>query len=549
MTRRTTFLVLFLAFAAPIHAQSTDRTTRARLPGTAGTDSMPGRLPEADVFMSTLKALGSMSLKPETDSALWEAGIQGMIASLKDPYAEVQTPQESDAWQEETTGNYSGIGLTITLLNEEVTVTGVFRGTPANDAGIQVGDVIVGVNQNDASKWTTDMTADSIRGPVGTEVRVRIRREGVGSPIPFDIKRAEVHVPAVTYGRMKGNIGYALLDRVARNAAQEMNEALQRLGDTRGLIIDLRRNPGGFLDESLMLADLFLKPGSTLASTTQRVPSGPGDALTTESYQDRWPAQVPDLPVVILVDGYTASGAEIFAGALQDYDRALILGERSFGKGLVQTVMPLPHGRRLRFTTGEWQTPLGRSIHRPRDMEMRPLPENLDTLPHVSTPGGRDLLNGGGIFPDVAIPEDTLTLAERDLLKVAADKEVPLGTRLAEFSFGIAKELKDQKKPAALDEQRFSAFLDSLIKDGVPADVMNAPGVREYLEWRTRMTIAARLEDIGQEADFRMERDPVLTEAVKLLDSATTQAELFKAADADAARRGQQQAKEAAGRR
>jgi len=318
-----------------------------------------------------------------------------------------------------------------------------------------------------------------------------------------------------------------------------MNDALRDLSNSKGLIIDLRRNPGGFLDESLMLADLFLKPGSTLASTTQRTPGSADDAMSKESYQDRWPAQVPNLPVVILVDRYTASGAEIFAGALQDYDRALILGERSFGKGLVQTVMPLPHGRRLRFTTGEWQTPLGRSIHRPRDMEMRLLPEDLDTLPHVSTPGGRDLLNGGGIFPDVAIPEDTLTLAERDLLKVAAEKEVPLGTRLAEFSFGIAKELKDAKRPAALDPTRFGTFLDGLITEGIPADVMNAPGVRDYLNWRTRMTIAARMEDIGQEADFRMERDPVLTEAVKLLGSVSTQAALFKAADAEAARRGE----------
>lgn len=544
MTRRITIFALLLALAAPLHAQSRATQTAMRA-DTAGTGN-----PEADVFMSTLQALGRLSITAESDSALWEAGIKGMIESLHDPYAEVQTPTESEAWQEETTGNYSGIGLTITLLNDAVTVVGVFRGTPANDAGIQVGDVIVGVNKSDASDWDTDMTADSIRGPVGTSVHVRIKREGIETPIPFDITRAEVHVPAVTYGRMEGNIGYALLDRVARNAAQEMNDALRELSDSKGLIIDLRRNPGGFLDESLMLADLFLKPGSTLASTTQRVPGGTSAETTSESYRDRWPAQVPNLPVIILVDRFTASGAEIFAGALQDYDRALILGERSFGKGLVQTVMPLPHGRRLRFTTGEWQTPLGRSIHRPRDMEFKLLPEDLDTLPHVKTPAGRDLLNGGGIFPDVSIAEDTLTLAERDMLKAAAEKEVPLGTKLAEFAFDQAKQLKDAHEPPTLDGARFNAWVDQLIADGIPADAMNAPGVREYLNWRVRMSIAARMEDIGVEADYRMERDPVLTEAVRLLGTASTQADLFKAADAEVqAKNGQDQAKEAAARR
>lgn len=518
-----------VTLAAPLRAQTLDTRARRDLPQSA----------EADVFVSTLEALSRMALRSATDSALWEAGIQGMIESLQDPYANVFTPVESEAWEEQTTGNYSGIGLQITLLNDEVTVTAVFRATPAQDAGVQVGDVIVGVNQHDASEWSTAMAADSIRGPVGTKVRVRFKRQGFDAPFPLEITRAQVHVPAVSYGVMEGNIGYALMDRVARNAAQEMDQALRELKGTRGLIIDLRRNPGGFLDESLMLADLFLTPGSTLASTSQRSRTSPTHELTTESYEDRWPARVPDLPVVILVDRFTASGAEIFAGALQDYDRALVLGERSFGKGLVQTVMPLPHGRRLRFTTGEWQTPLGRSLHRPRDMEMRPLDEDLDTFPHIETPGGRSLLNGGGIFPDLAVEEDTLTLAERDLLRVAAEKEVPLGIRLAEFAFNEAKELREQGADPTLDEARFQAFLDEMIALGIPQEQMDAPGVREYLRWRARMGLAARMDDIGREADYRMERDPVLTEAVRLLNATTSQVGLFQEVGETVAQRGE----------
>jgi carboxyl-terminal processing protease len=532
MRRGITTLASFLALAAPLAVPLGAQT------GTAGTVPIPGtqqqvaaaQRPEADVFLAALRALSTTSLTEHTDSALWEAGLQGMIESLQDPYASVFTPTEAAAWDEETSGNYSGIGLQITLLNEEVTVTAVFRSTPANDVGIQVGDVIVGVNAHDARGWNTDMAADSIRGPVGTLVEVHIKRDGIDDPISFDITRAEVHVPAVSYGVMKGNVGYALLDRVARNAAREMDEALRALRGTRGLIIDLRRNPGGFLDESLMLADLFLKPGSTLASTSQRAMGGETSELESESYQDQWPARVPDLPVIVLVDEYTASGAEIFAGALQDYDRALIMGERSFGKGLVQTVRPLPYGRLLRFTTGEWQTPLGRSLHRPRDMEMRPMAEDLDTFPRVTTPAGRSLLNAGGVFPDLDVQEDTLTLADRAMLRAAAENEVPLGIRLTEFAFQIAKERREADLPPALDPARFDGFVDQLIELGIPADVMNAEGVRGYLAWRTRIAIAQRMDAVGAEAEFLMERDRVLAEAVRLLETNDTQAALFRAA-------------------
>jgi carboxyl-terminal processing protease len=534
MIRSLRVLALLAVIAAPINAQD-------RLSGRArATDT-----PEADVFVGTLQALARMHMNAPTDSALWEAALAGMLESLSDPYATVFTPVESEAWEEETTGNYSGIGLQITKLNEKITVTAVFRGTPANDMGLQVGDVIVGVDEHDATDWGTDMAADSIRGPVGTTVRVRVERDGFAEPIPFVITRAEVHVPAVSFGRLEGNIGYAVLDRVARNATQEMDSALTEMENARGLIIDLRRNPGGFLDESLMLADLFLDPGSTLASTMQRVPGGLGTAVastsgrigaeanrtTVESYEDRHPARVPDLPVIVLVDRFTASGAEIMAGALQDYDRALVLGERTFGKGLVQTVMRLPHGRRLRFTTGEWQTPLGRSLHRPRDMQMRPLEEDLDTFPRVTTASGRTMIDAGGVFPDLAVADDTLTLAERELLEVAAEKEINVALRVAEFAFGVAKDLMEQGRNASLDPERFQGLLDALIEEGVPQAVIDAPGVRDYLSWRTRVTIAQRMADVGREADFRMERDPVLTEAVRLLGSVTSQADLFRAVE------------------
>ena len=496
------------------------------------------RSAEPEILAQTVARISRLSVDGVSDSTLWEAAIDGLIGALDDPYAELFTEVESDAWEEETTGNYSGIGLQITLLNEEVTVTAVFRSTPANQVGIIVGDIIVGVNTNDASDWTTGMAADSIRGPVGTDVLVKIKRAGFDEPIGFDITRAQVHVPAVHYGVLESNIGYVLLDRVARNAAQEMNSALAELADTRGLVIDLRRNPGGFLDESLMLADLFLKPGSTLASTVQRRPDAEAYETETDSFEDRWPQLVPDLPIVILVDRFTASGAEILAGALQDYDRALVLGERSFGKGVVQTVMRLPYSRRLRFTTGSWHTPLGRSLQRARDSQFRPIAEDLDTFPRVNTAQGRSLINGGGIFPDLALADDTTTLVERELIRAVNEQKVPLGLRLAELGFEAAGARRDEgtEDPALTDEE-FDGFIARLVEEGLSEDQLSDEGVRTYLRWRGRITVAQRMDDLGAEADIRMERDPVLSEAVRLLLNSTTQVQLFEAAEAEQARR------------
>lgn len=522
------FALLLAVSAAGVSAQQAEPFERF---GTRAGD----RAPALDVLSGAVDAISRMHMEEFSDSLLWEAAIQGLIGALDDPYAELFTPEAATEWEEATTGNYSGIGLEISLLNEAVTVTAVFRGFPASQIGIMVGDVITAVDGTDASDWTTQMTADAIRGPVGTEVDVEIRRAGYDDALSFRITREQVHRPAVSWGVMDGGIGYVAMDRVARNAAREMSEALQELGEQKGLVIDLRRNPGGFLDESLMLADLFLQPGSTLASTVQRAPGAPATSPETDSFQDRWPQLVPDLPIVVLVDEYTASGAEILAGALQDYDRALVLGQRTFGKGVVQTVMPLPHGRRLRFTTGSWMTPLGRSLQRARDKEMRPLEEDVDTLRRVTTPQGRTLIDGGGIFPDLAIADDTLSTKEQDFLRATFQDDFPLGQRIAEYGFQVASQRMNAGVEPGLTGEEFQGFADLLLSQGLEASLLDDAEIREYLRWRVEVAVTQRMDQLGAEANVRMARDPVLREAVRMLLEANTQADLFSAAQTDPA--------------
>lgn len=523
MTRKLLVLVAVAAIASPLPgvAQSSDASN----PRWRSSRSGPGSV-EEQVFIGAFEAISDYAMDELSDSALWARALDGLITAIDDPYASVFSPDEYSQFEERTTGNYAGIGVQITELSNAVTITAVFRSTPAQKVGLQVGDVIVNVDGEDATDWSVSDASDRIRGEVGTTVRVSVAREGYPEPIPHEIKRDNVHVSAVRQGVLSGNVGYIAVDRVARNSAREVAEAIRSLSGAHGIIVDLRRNPGGYLDESLYMADMILEPGQKLASTRSRVPGRTGDR--EESWDAQSPSILPhDKPMIVLVDRYTASAAEIVTGALQDHDRALVLGERTFGKGVVQTLMPLPRGYQIRLTTGSWHTPLGRSLHRPRDGTGRPLPENLDTIPRVKTDGGRELLAGGGIFPDVEIKTDTLLIVERELVAAAQQANVPIGLRIEEFAFDRAQRIRNDAADVDLTDEEFQAFVDQLETEGLPAEAIDDPVAREYLSWQTRISIAERLDDFPLATQYRMERDNVLTAAVQLMEAADSQGELF----------------------
>jgi carboxyl-terminal processing protease len=415
-----------------------------------------------------------------------------------------------------------------------VTITKVFRETPAEHAGLLEGDVIVGVGPNDATTWTTEMASDSIRGPAGTPVKIMIKRPGISVDVPYTMTRAQVHVASVTAGIVDGTkVGYIRMDQVTRGSAQEIDSALTMLtgGGATGLVIDLRRNPGGFLDEALMTSDIFLKPGEKLASLVSRNANvRTNNGTTSEDFTDQARAKAPTVPIAVLVDEYTASAAEIISGALQDHDRALVIGQRTFGKGIVQSVLDLPYGYKLRITTGSWQTPLGREIHRARDAGGKLLGEDPDTFPKVRTATGREIVNGGGIFPDLSLTADTLKTVERQLEETSAQKQVPLGVRIAEFAFQEAQRIRQAggAQEIGFSPASFQAFLDRLQREGVPAETIANPQVKDYLSFRVRETIAQRLANReGSLAKVLSERDNVLGQAIKLVQQSPTQTELY----------------------
>ena len=236
------------------------------------------------------------------------------------------------------------------------------------------------------------------------------------------------------------------------------------------------------------------------------------------------------------MDEYTASAAEIVAGALQDHDRAVVLGARTFGKGIVQTVLPLPGDRRLRITTGDWMTPLGRSLHIPRDLEGVPISPPTDTVgfPVVTTPAGRTLRADGGVFPDLVVEDDTLTTAEQSLLIESARAGVPLTLRIAEYAFDQARRALEGVGPEELDPATIDGFIDALREEGVPREVLEHPDVPRYLSWRARMAFADRVNHQQHALEFLAERDRVLEKAIEVLEGVHTQSELFAVVEAAA---------------
>lgn len=529
--RRTLSTVIFATTAAlvmvtaPVQAQRTFTPAEVR---EARRDR--GITPEAQAFLSAFQIVRDYGVAAVADSTVWNMAIEGLIRELNDPYAEVFTPEEFDKFQEGNTGNYAGIGVQITQLNERITITAVFRDTPAQRTGLMVGDLILEVEGEPTTDWTTAKTSDVIRGPVGEPVAITIGRPGLTRPMNVTLTRDTVHVTSVISGRVAGDVGYIALDRVARESAREIQDALESLADTRGVILDLRGNPGGFMDESLMISDLFLMPGKTLLSIAARTP-GASELTIQEEYKAKTIPVAADKPVIVLVDGFSASASEIVAGALQDNDRALVVGTRTFGKGVFQNVFTLTETRHLRLTTGEWYTPLGRSLHRPRTSSGRPLPEDPDTFRTVMTPGGRELTAGGGVFPDLQIPNDTLTLREREFLSQAAGANYPLGLRIEEFAFSQADARRKSGDDPYVDAAAFEAFLASMVQEDVEQQFVDDDDIRDYLSWRVNVRLSDRMERRDVSLEWRRRRDPVLDEAVRLLLSVDSQAGLFLAAD------------------
>jgi carboxyl-terminal processing protease len=334
------------------------------------------------------------------------ASIDGMLRTL-DPHSSFFSPKEFSQMQERQQGRYFGIGISIVKIAEDVTVASLFEGSPAYRSGIRRGDIIARVGTEDAKGWTTDQVVKVVKGPKGTTVDLAIRRPGVESLINLTVERDEIKITTVRAAFMvRPGVGYVRLQDFSETTDQELGVALSSLKSqgARQLILDLRENPGGPLDQAIAVSNRFLDRGDAIVETRGRIPSSNTQYKATEQ------GGYTNIPMVVLVNRQSASASEIVSGAMQDHDRALVVGETTFGKALVQSVYPISNGAGLALTTGRYFTPSGRMIQRPWDgafdeyltylqreqsAERTHDPSQLKYTAHK-----RKVYSGGGIEPD-----------------------------------------------------------------------------------------------------------------------------------------------------
>ncbi|HUI64723.1 MAG TPA: S41 family peptidase [Bacteroidota bacterium] len=373
-----------------------------------------------DVFGRVYKEIATNYVDEIDPEKFMQAGIDGMLSTL-DPYTVYIDREEGDEVDLLTNGKYGGIGVTIGVRDGFLKIITVMDGYSAARAGILPGDRLLEVGGVKVGTKKPDEVRGLTRGDPGTEVKVVIQREGAPKPLEFVLIREEIQVKNVTYsGFVNEGIGYIRLERFSRKAGEEVRQAIKELkiqGDLKGLVLDLRGNPGGLLDAAVDVVSKFVPRGSTIVSTKGRKPEA------DKVYQSSEEPILPTTPLVVLTDRGSASASEIVAGALQDLDRAMIVGTRTFGKGLVQTILPLNFGAQLKITTARYYIPSGRSIqeidyqHRDRNGVFATVPDSLKR--EFKTLHGRRVYEFGGIAPDSVVKELDEGPMVRDLMRKA----------------------------------------------------------------------------------------------------------------------------------
>ena len=489
------------------------------------------------IFTAALAAVEQEYVEKIESERLVYGAIEGMLRTL-DPHSSFLDPRQYAQMRERQSGQYFGIGVSIVSPGGDVTVTSVFEHSPAHRAGIRRGDVIAKVGAEDAKGWTTNDVVARVKGPKGTTVDLSMRRPGVDALIQMTVERDEIKIATVRTAFMVApGTGYVRLQDFSETTNAELTEALSSLkkdGMTR-VLLDLRDNPGGPLDQAIAVANQFLGRGLKIVSTHGRVPNSNEEYHATE--QGKYRTE----PMIVLVNRGSASASEIVTGAMQDHDRALIVGETTFGKALVQSVYPISNSAGLALTTGRYHTPSGRMIQRPwdgsfdeyltysqRDQEATKthLPADL-----TYTDAGRKVYGGGGIEPDHFLPGPvegfnptrfSRLLKERQVFAGFAERftregDARPGSRYAAKAHKVA--LGWQVTPELLAE-----FRDYLVELRVKVDDAALKTDAEFIKAMIRFEVDVDLFGVGEARRNLTKVDPqaqaalgYFTEASQLL--------------------------------
>ena len=500
---------------------------------------------QARLFDDVLSHVSTYYVDSIGEPDLYQRATVGMLEELKDPYSVLLQGEDYKSLTEQTSGNYAGLGIQIDVRDGWITVVAPLPETPAERAGIETGDQIIEVNGTSTEGWKNDQAVKSLRGEPGSRVSIKVRRAGIADPLKYDLVRAQIHLKSVPAGTLFDHgIGYISLNPVAETSASELHDEIDamRKKGMKSLMLDLRGNPGGLLDQGVKVADLFLDPKQEIVSTRGRARG------SSRAYFDDAKQPYPDLPVVVLVNDGTASAAEIIAGALQDHDRAVVVGSPTFGKGLVQTLFPLGEGTALKLTTARWYTPSGRTIQRTAksetDQALQAFNESTgsgrDTTaadtsvkarPIYHTDAGRTVRGGGGIVPDLIVRADTLTGAERDFAKVLGDKLPAYRDVLTTYALDIKRDHAVTSENFTITPEMDQQVEQRLKAKGVVVTPAIYNGAKHLVDEQLSYEIARYVFGRPVEFQRRAADDQQVQSALALLRKAQTPKQLLTLAE------------------
>lgn len=488
---------------------------------------------QARMFDDVLAHVADFYVDSVDERQLYRMAIDGMLRELHDPYTAYLDGRELRNLTEQTSGNYGGVGLQIEYRDGAIVVVSPLADSPAEHAGMMTGDRIVQVDDSSTAHWNQERAVNSLRGLAGSLVTLKVDRPGVNGQLTYKLTRAQIHARSVRLATLLGDgVGYVELYSFSQSTAAELSAAIDSLktAGMKALILDLRYNPGGLLDEGVSVADLFLDRGQLVVSTKGRAPN------STRQLSDGDPQRYPDLPLVVLVNGATASAAEIVAGALQDHDRAAIIGTTSYGKGLVQSVYTLSPTVSLKMTTSKWYTPSGRSIQRPFRLQQDRDPDvdvsrtdsaSRDSVYH--TDHGRAMRGGGGIAPDLVVQQDSAEIIARNKLQQALDSDVVKYTdALAAFALNARAQHTVSAPTFTVNGTMRSQFLGMLTQRGVRLDASTIEATWPFMAKQLGdQTARFAFGRAGEIVRLSAGDDPVLTTARRFAGRAHTPAELL----------------------
>lgn len=498
------------------------------------------------VFEEILSRVNRDYVDEHSPDELYQMAVDGLLRELGDPHTSFMSREQYEQLRVQTTGEYGGLGIQIAERGGWITVIAPLPGTPAERAGMRAGDRIIEVEGQSTEGWTDEQAVNVLRGRKGEPVTIAVGRPGVPEPISFTIVRDEIQVRSVRYAYMlEPGIGVARLDMFSETSTFELRRAIDQLREEgmRGLILDLRTNPGGLLDQGVQVSDLFLSQGQAIVETRGR------SARENQTYTASTSDYLPGMPIVVLVNQYSASAAEIVAGALQDHDRALVIGAPTFGKGSVQTLFPLSGGNFLKMTTGRWYTPVGRSIQKEdgldegdadlllfEEHEMsedgQPVPagEAVDTLTRrpYRTDSGRVVYGGGGIVPDLMVRPDTATSAEQAFFTTVARGGSAFNDAIFRFAVEYVRDNPELDRGFPVTDAMLDGFYTRLTEAGVEVDREEYDGAERWVRQRIGYEVA--LAKFGSAVASQRDNtdDTVVRTAVELLRSADSPQALFE---------------------